>query len=48
MNREHLESIQSRLLEKGIHLSQEEVKATVALIKDEILQGGCESINPSD
>ncbi len=35
-NQEHLESIKSRLLEKGFNLSPEDVNGVVGLIKDEI------------
>jgi GAF domain-containing protein len=35
-NQEHLESIKSRLLEKGFNLSHEDVNGVVGLIKDEI------------
>jgi len=35
-NQEHLESIKSRLLEKGFNLSPEDVKGVIGLIKDEI------------
>src|SRR4030042_1661321 len=35
-NQEHLESIKSRLLEKGCNLSPEDVNGVVGLIKDEI------------
>ena len=37
INQEHLESIKSRLLEKGFNLSPEDVIGVVGLIKDEIL-----------
>ncbi len=35
-NQEHLESIRSRLLEKGFNLSPEDVNGVIGLIKDEI------------
>ncbi|MDI6763101.1 MAG: GAF domain-containing sensor histidine kinase [Thermodesulfobacteriota bacterium] len=35
-NQEHLESIKSRLLEKGFNLSPEDVNGVIGLIKDEI------------
>jgi hypothetical protein len=35
-NQEHLESIKSLLLEKGLNLSSEDVNGVVGLIKDEI------------
>ncbi len=37
MDQKHLESIRSRLLEKGIHLSLEEVNGVADLIRDETL-----------
>ena len=39
IDQKHLESIRSRLLEKGIHLSLEEVSGVADLIKDEMLYG---------
>ena len=39
IDQKHLESISSRLLEKGIHLSLEEVHGVADLSKDEILYG---------
>jgi GAF domain-containing protein len=39
IDQKHLGSISSRLLEKGIHLSLEEVNAVADLIKDEMLYG---------
>ena len=39
IDQKHLESISSRLLEKGIHLSLEEVNRVADLIKDEMLYG---------
>ena len=39
IDQRHLESISSRLLEKGIHLSLEEVNRVADLIKDEMLYG---------
>src|SRR4030066_1155368 len=39
IGQKHLESISSRLSEKGIHLSLEEVNGVADLIKDEMLYG---------
>ena len=39
IDQKRLESIRSRLLEKGIHLSLEEVQEVADLIKDEMLYG---------
>jgi signal transduction histidine kinase len=39
IDQKHFESISSRLLEKGIHLSLEEVNGVADLIKDEMLYG---------
>ena len=36
INQEHLESIKSRLSEKGFNLSPEDVNGVVGMIKDEI------------
>ena len=46
IDQKHLESIRSRLLEKGIHLSLEEVNRVADLIKDWHGSGAGAAPNP--